>query len=206
MNIAVLASGNGTNLQALMDAEARGELAGGKIALVVSDNPDAYALERARDRGVKTFILEKTGFKNREEYDKAIVKRLCEEKIELVVLAGFMRILSPYFVDEYKGRIINIHPALLPSFRGAHGIKEAYEHGVKVTGVTVHFVTKELDSGPIILQSGVEIAEDDDMDTLEEKIHKVEHRLYPEAVRLFVQGRLRIEGRKVKIKRGDVSL
>jgi len=199
MNIAVLASGNGSNLQALMDAEARGELAEGKIVLVVSDNPDAYALERARNKGVETFVLEKTGFKNREEYDKAIVQRLREEKIELVVLAGFMRILSPYFVDEYKGRIINIHPALLPSFRGAHGIKEAYENGVKVTGVTVHFVTKELDAGPIILQSEVGIAEDDDMDSLEEKIHKVEHKLYPEAVRLFVQGKVRIEGKKVKI-------
>ncbi len=199
MNIAVLASGNGSNLQALMDAEGRGELAGGKIVLAVSDNPEAYALKRARDKGVETFVLEKTGFKSREEYDKAIVQSLREKKIELVVLAGFMRVLSPYFVDEYRDRIINIHPALLPSFRGAYGIKEAYENGVKVTGVTVHFVTKQLDAGPIILQAEVEIAEDDDMDSLEEKIHKVEHKLYPEAVRLFVQGKLRIEGKKVKV-------
>lgn len=200
MKIAVLVSGNGTNLQALMDAEARGELAGGKIVLVVSDNPEAVALERAKKKGVETFVLEKKGFSSREEYDKAVVRRLREAGIEFVVLAGFMRILSNYFLNEYKDKIINIHPALLPSFKGEHGIKDAYEGGVKITGVTVHFVTEELDAGPVILQSIVKIEDDDTLETLEEKIHKEEHKLYPEAVRLFVQGKLKLDGRKVKIQ------
>ncbi len=198
MNIAVFVSGNGSNLQALIDAEKSGNLAEAKIALVVSDNPEAYALKRAQEAGIKTFVLEAKAFKSREEYDKKVMEQLCAAKIELIVLAGFMRLLSDHFVDEYYGRIINIHPALLPSFKGTRGIKDAFDCGVKVTGVTVHFVNKELDAGPIILQSPVEIMKDDTLETLEEKIHKIEHRLYPEAVRLFVQGCLRIEGQKVK--------
>lgn len=198
MNIAVFVSGNGSNLQALIDAEKSGNLAEAKIGLVVSDNPAAYALERAKGAGIKTFVLEAKAFKSREEYDKKVMEQLCAAKIELIVLAGFMRLLSDHFVDEYYGRIINIHPALLPSFKGTRGIKDAFDCGVKVTGVTVHFVNKELDAGPIILQSPVEIMKDDTLETLEEKIHKIEHRLYPEAVRLFVQGCLRIEGQKVK--------
>ncbi|MEA3488901.1 MAG: phosphoribosylglycinamide formyltransferase [Candidatus Omnitrophota bacterium] len=199
MNIAVFVSGNGTNLQALIDAQSGGELATGRIVLVVCDSPEAYALVRAGEAGINTFLLRPGGFASREEYDKEIVRKLREEKIELVVLAGFMRILSAYFIEEYENRILNVHPALLPSFKGTHGIRDAFEFGVKVTGVTVHFVNKELDAGVIILQSCVRVEEDDTMNTLEEKIHAVEHKLYPEAVRLFVQGKLRIEGRKVKI-------
>jgi len=199
MNIAVLASGNGTNLQALIDAEKRGELSGGKITLVAGDKPKAFALERAKKAGIRTFVLEAEPGQSREEYDSKLLAGLKESKTELVVLAGFMRILGDRFVDEYEGRILNIHPALLPSFAGAHGIKDALEHGVKVTGVTVHFVNKELDAGPVILQEKVSIGEDDTLESLEEKIHKVEHRLYPEAVRLFVEGKLKIEGRKVRI-------
>jgi phosphoribosylglycinamide formyltransferase-1 len=198
MNIAVFVSGNGSNLQALIDAEKSGNLAEAKIALVVSDNPEAYALKRAQEAGIKTFVLEAKAFKSRGEYDKKVMEQLRAAKIGLIVLAGFMRLLSDHFVDEYYGRIINIHPALLPSFKGTRGIKDAFDHGVKVTGATVHFVNKELDAGPIILQSPAQITEDDTLETLEEKIHKIEHRLYPEAVRLFVQGRLRIEGQKVK--------
>lgn len=199
MNIAVFVSGSGTNLQALIDAEKKGELAGGRIALVVCDDPGAYALERAEKAGIKTYIQEGPGFNSREEYDSAIVKRLKEEEIELVVLAGFMRILSAPFVDGYTGRILNVHPALLPSFKGTHGIKDALEYGVKTTGVTVHFVNRELDAGPVILQECVRVEKNDTLGSLEEKIHAVEHKLYPEAVRLFVQGKLRIEGRKVII-------
>ena len=201
MNIAVLVSGNGSNLQALIDAESKGELAGGRITLVISDKPEAYALKRAEKAGIKTSVIEAEKEEKRDEYDKKVIEELEEEKIELVVLAGFMRILSDPFVEKYAGRMMNIHPAILPSFKGAHGIKDAFEHGVKVTGVTVHFVTSELDSGPIILQEKVEIREDDTLDTLEERIHEVEHRLYPEAVRLFVKGKLLVEGRKVKIKK-----
>lgn len=199
MNIAVFVSGSGTNLQALIDAEAKSLLGEGKITLVVSDKPEAFALKRAEEAGIKTFVLEAAGFSSREEYDKKIIEALKKEKIDLVVLAGFMRLLSPLFVDEYEGRILNIHPAILPSFKGTHGIRDAFSHGVKVTGVTVHFVNKELDDGPIILQEEVEIKEDDTEETLEERIHKVEHKLYPEAVRLFTEGKLKIEGRKVKV-------
>ncbi len=200
MKIAVLVSGNGSNLQALIDAQEKNELAGGRIGLVVSNKPEAFALERARKAGIKTFVLDHAGFGSREEYDRELVRKLKEENIELIVMAGFMRILSEYFVDEYNGRMLNIHPALLPSFKGVHGIKDAFEYGVKITGVTVHFVDKELDGGPVILQSCVCIEEDDTLDTLEEKIHREEHRLYPEAVRLFVQGKIVVEGRKVRLR------
>lgn len=198
MNIAVFVSGNGSNLQALIDAAKKGELANGRIVLVVSDKPGAYALERAKKAGIKTFVLEAKGFGSREEYDRRVMEELKASKIELIALAGFMRLLSDKFIDEYYGRILNVHPALLPSFKGTHGIKDAFDYGVKITGVTVHFVDKELDAGPVILQSCVEISEDDDLETLEEKIHKVEHKLYPEAVRSFAQGKLKIEGRKVR--------
>ncbi len=201
MNIAVFVSGNGTNLQALMDAEAKGKLAGGKIVLVVSDQPGAFALTRAKKKKIHTYVQEKTGYLSREEYDRDIARKLKEYKIELIVLAGFMRILSGHFVKEYRNRILNIHPALLPSFIGTHGIKDAFEYGVKETGVTVHFVTDTLDAGPIILQEGVRIEEKDTLAALEKKIHKAEHRLYPEAVRLYVQGKLRIEGRRVRVKK-----
>ncbi|MGB2660997.1 MAG: phosphoribosylglycinamide formyltransferase [Candidatus Omnitrophota bacterium] len=198
MNIAVFVSGNGTNLQALIDAEKSEGLAGAKIVLVVSDKTEAFAVKRAEKAGIETFVLEAKGFGSREEYDKKIMEKLRASKIELIVLAGFMRLLSDHFVDEYYGRILNVHPALLPSFKGTHGIKDAFDYGVKVTGVTVHFVNKELDAGPVILQSPVQIDEEDTLGTLEEKIHKIEHELYPEAVRLFAQGRLRIEGRKAR--------
>ena len=202
MNIAVFVSGNGSNLQALIDAGEKGELAQGRIVLVVSDKPEAYALERAKKVSIKTFVLEAKGFSSREEYDRRVMEELKASKIELIVLAGFMRLLSDHFVDEYYGRILNIHPALLPSFRGTHGIKDAFDYGVKTTGVTVHFVNKELDAGPVILQEAVKIEEDDTEETLEEKIHKIEHRLYPEAVKLFAQGKLKIEGRTVKREEG----
>jgi phosphoribosylglycinamide formyltransferase-1 len=198
MNVAVFVSGNGTNLQALIDAEKNEGLSGAKIVLVVSDKPEAFALKRAEKAGVETLVLEAKGFGSREDYDKKIMEKLRAAKIELIVLAGFMRLLSDYFVDEYYGRILNVHPALLPSFKGTHGIKDAFDYGVKVTGVTVHFVNKELDAGPVILQSPVQIDEGDTLETLEEKIHRIEHELYPEAVRLFAQGHLRIEGRKVR--------
>ena len=199
MNIAVFVSGNGSNLQALIDAEAAGALAGGRITLVVSDKPGAFALERARKAGKETFVLEAERFASREEYDRAINTRLEEKNIELVVLAGFMRILSDYFIGRRKLRILNIHPALLPSFKGTHGIRDAFEYGVKVTGVTVHLVEVELDAGPVVAQSCVRIDENDTLETLEKKIHAEEHKLYPEAVRLFVQGKVKVEGGRVRI-------
>lgn len=199
MNIAILVSGRGTNLQAVIDAVSRGEIKA-EIALVVSDNKDAYALTRAEKSGIETFVLSAKDFSSREAYDKEVIKELEKKNVGLVVLAGFMRLVSGYFVEKYKNKIINVHPALLPSFKGTHSIRDAFEYGVKTTGVTVHFVDSELDHGPIILQEAVSVEESDTLEKVEEKIHKVEHKLYPEAIRLFVEGKLEIQGRKVGIK------
>lgn len=197
-NIAVFCSGNGSNLQAIIDAVKGGNIKA-NLALVVCDNPGAYALERAKRANIEVFLLVKGEFKKREDYDKEIIKKLEEKKIDLVVLAGFMRLMSPYFVSKYKNRILNIHPALLPSFKGTHGVKDALDYGVKVTGPTVHFVDEELDAGPIILQEAVEIKDDDTEDTLSGRIHEKEHKIYPKAIKLFVEGKLKIEGRRVRI-------
>ena len=196
ISIAVLVSGNGTNLQAIIDNVNNGHIPA-KIALVLSDEKKAFALERAKRAGVETITLDKKDYKTREDFDREVVKQLKKKNVELVVLAGFMRLLSPYFIDEYRNRIINVHPALLPAFKGAHGVKDALEAGVKVTGVTVHFVDEHLDSGPIILQKTVEIKEDDNEETLLERVQKEEHRIYPEAIKLFAEGKIKIEGRKV---------
>ena len=191
MNIAVFVSGNGSNLQAIIDAEHSGNLSDGEIKLVVCDQPDAFALIRAQKADIPVFLQEGKGYASREAYDQSIIQRLKKDKIELIVLAGFMRILSGHLVNEYKNKILNIHPALLPAFKGANGIKDAYEADVDVTGVTVHFVTEELDSGPVILQEKVPIEKDDTLEELEEKVHKVEHEMYPEAVRMFIDGEIK---------------
>ncbi|OFW54977.1 MAG: phosphoribosylglycinamide formyltransferase [Actinobacteria bacterium RBG_13_35_12] len=199
INIGVLASGRGTNLQAIIEAIEEGKIAG-EIKVVISDNPDAYALKRAQQHHIATRYIHFKEFKNREDYDKEIIKTLKEKKIELVVLAGYMRILSPYFIRTYKNKIMNIHPALLPSFPGLHAQEQAVEYGVKVSGCTVHFVDKGVDSGPIILQKAVEVSDDDTEESLAEKILKEEHQIYPRAIQLFSQGRLIIKGRRVFIK------
>lgn len=199
MNIAVLVSGSGTNLQAIIDNVKSGYIPA-KIALVVSDKDGAFALERAARAGIETITLNEKDYKSREDFDKELIKHLKKRDVGLVVLAGFMRLLSRRFVKEYKSKIINIHPALLPSFKGAHGVKDALDCGVKVTGVSVHFVDEHLDNGPIITQKCVDIKDDDTEETLLERIHREEHKVYPEAIKLFIEGRLRIEGRKVKIK------
>ncbi|MBU0895039.1 MAG: phosphoribosylglycinamide formyltransferase [Candidatus Omnitrophica bacterium] len=199
MKIAVLCSGNGTNLQAIIDSVKSGYIPG-EIALVVSDNNDAHALIRAKEAGIETIVLAAKDYKSREDYDKEIVKRLRKKDVALVALAGYMRILSPYFIREYKDRIINVHPALLPSFNGSHGIRDALESGSKVTGVTVHFVNEKLDDGPIILQKPVDIKDNDTEETLLDRIHKEEHKIYPEAIKLFALGKLRIDGRRVSVR------
>ena len=198
MNIAVFCSGRGTNLQAIIDAIKAGRIRA-NLRLVISDVEEAYCLKRAENAKIKIIFINPKKFKDKELFDKEVIRYLREEKIDLIVLAGYMRILSPYFVKKYRNKILNIHPTLLPSFKGTSGIKDAWRYGVKVTGVTVHFVTEELDSGPIILQEAVRIEKNDTLELLEEKIHKVEHRLYPEAIRLFCENRLKIIGRKVKI-------
>jgi len=199
INIGVLASGRGTNLQAIIEAIEEGKIEG-RISIVISDNPDAYALKRARQHNIETRYINFKEFKNREDYDKEIIKALEEKKIDLVVLAGYMRIISPYFSKMYKNRIINIHPALLPSFPGLHAQRQAVEHGVKISGCTVHFVDEGVDSGPVILQKAVEVKDDDTEESLAERILKEEHQIYPRAIQLFSQGRLVIKGRKVFIE------
>jgi len=196
--IAVFASGFGSNLQALIDYNNKHGL-NGDIVLVFSNNKDAFALERAKKNKIKAVFMDPARYSSREQYDSEIIEMLEEEKIDLVVLAGYMFLLSQEFVHRFKNKILNIHPALLPSFKGTHGIKDAYRYGVKVTGVTVHFVDEGLDSGPIILQEAVDIDPDDSVEELEEKIHKVEHKIYPEAVKYFCEDRLEIDGRMVKI-------
>lgn len=197
-NIAVFASGRGTNFSAIARAIKKGKIKA-NLSLLVCDNPKAGVIGRAKRAGVKIILVKREDFKSRQEFEAEIIQRLEENKIDLVVLAGFMRLLSKEFVRRYYGRIINIHPALLPSFKGTQGIKDAFDYGVKITGVTVHFVDEEMDHGPIILQDVVKIKEDDTLESLEAKIHKIEHKIYPQAIQLFIEGRLRIEGRKVLI-------
>jgi phosphoribosylglycinamide formyltransferase-1 len=198
MNIAVFCSGSGTNLQAIIDSCKSGYISA-DIALVVSDKKTAFALVRAKAAGIETLLVDPKDFSSRDEFDREVVSRLKKKKVSLVVLAGYMRLLSDHFIKEYRNRIINIHPALLPSFKGTHGIKDALEYGVKITGATVHFVDEKLDNGPVILQKAVEVRDDDTEESLLERVHKEEHKIYPEAIRLFVEGKLKVEGRRVKI-------
>jgi len=202
INIGVLASGRGTNLQAIIEAIEGGKIEG-RINIVISDNRDAFALKRAKQNNIETQYVDFKSFKNREDYDKEIIKILEEKKIDLVVLAGYMRILSPFFINAYKNKIMNIHPALLPSFPGLHAQRQAVEYGAKVSGCTVHFVDEGVDSGPIVLQKSVEVKDDDTEELLEERILKEEHQIYPKAIQLFSEGRLMIKGRRIFIKEVD---
>ena len=186
MNLAVFCSGFGSNFQAILDA-ARQKKLRAKIALMVCDNPKAYALTRAHQHQVPVFLFNPKLFKNRAGYEKLIVRILKNQKVDLVVLAGFMRILTPYFIRAYRNRILNIHPSLLPRFKGAHAIRDAFEAGEKETGVTVHGVTKDVDAGPIVLQEKVKISKRDTLKSLESKIHRVEHRLYPLAIQRYLR-------------------
>ena len=202
VNIGILVSGNGTNMQSIIEAIEAGKI-DGKICIVISDNPNAYALKRAKKYNIETRYINYKEFSNREEYDKKIVSLLKEKNCDLVVLAGYMKILTPYFINIYKNKIMNIHPALLPSFPGLHVQKKAIDYGVKISGCTVHFVDEGLDSGPIIIQRAVEVIGDDTEETLAKRILKEEHKIYPRAIQLFAQGRLTIKGRKVFIKEGQ---
>lgn len=193
--VAVLASGSGTNLQALLDHPAVGPC----IVLVVSDRQEARALERARAKGVEALFVDPKAFPDRPSFDRAVLIALRERHVGFVVLAGFMRIVGPELVGAYAGRMLNLHPALLPSFPGAHGIRDALDWGVKITGVTVHLVDEETDHGPIVAQEAVPVLPEDDEDALATRIHEVEHRIYPQTVRALVEGRLEIEGRIVHV-------
>ncbi|MDD2752376.1 MAG: phosphoribosylglycinamide formyltransferase [Candidatus Omnitrophica bacterium] len=201
MNIAVFASGRGSNFSAIARAVKNGKISA-NLALLVCDTPGAGVLGRAKRAGVKTVLVKREDFTAKKDFEDQIIRHLEENKIGLIIMAGFMRILSPEFVARFKNQIINIHPALLPAFKGGHAIKDAFDYGAKTTGVTVHFVDEKMDHGPIILQAPVEITENDTLESLEEKIHKIEHKLYPQAVILFIEGRLEIEGRRVRITPG----
>ena len=199
MNVAVFCSGNGTNFQAIADSVKKSAIRA-KVALMVCDNPQAFALERAKKMSIKSVLIERKKFKNKEEFENEIIKNLRQESVELICLAGFMRIIGPTLLEKYPDRIINIHPALLPAFKGAHAIRDALEGKAKTTGVTVHFVDQKIDHGPIILQQTVEIKDDDTEESLASRIHEIEHKLYPQAIKLFVEGKLKIEGRRVKVE------
>jgi phosphoribosylglycinamide formyltransferase-1 len=191
----VLASGAGTNLQALLDEPHVGP----SVVLAVSDRVDALALERARKHDVKAVVLQPAHYGSREAFDRAMRQLLEEEAIEYVLLAGFMRILGPEVVGAYHERILNVHPSLLPAFAGAHAVRDALAWGVRVTGATVHLVDDELDHGPIVVQETVEVSPDDDEVSLHARIQEVEHRLYPRAARWMIDGRLKVEGRRVHV-------
>ncbi|MDD5567858.1 MAG: phosphoribosylglycinamide formyltransferase [Candidatus Omnitrophica bacterium] len=197
-NIAIFASGKGTNFNAIAQAVKRGSLKV-NLALLVCDNPQAPVLSKAKEFKIKIALVKRGDFACKEDFEKEIINSLKEEKIDLIVMAGFMRLLGPDFVQAYRNRIINIHPALLPSFKGAHAIKDAFAYGVKITGVTVHFVDEHIDHGAIILQKEVKVKETDTLDSLEARIHRAEHLLYPEAIKVVALGRFRLKGRRVRI-------
>ena len=202
LRIGVLASGGGTNLQVIMDSCERGEI-DGDVVVVVSNVPDAYALVRAEKHGIDAYCFPHEGM-TREQHEADIIECLEKHKVDLVCLAGYLRMLTPLMIDRYAGRILNTHPALLPSFggKGMHGMhvhSAALDYGVKVTGCTIHIVTLEVDGGPIVLQKAVPILEDDTPESLQERVLKEEHKLYPRAIQLFAEGKVKVEGRRTRI-------
>lgn len=200
INVGILISGRGSNLQAIIDALEHGGILA-KVEIVISDREDAFGLERARKHNIPTAVFDPKKHKDKDTYELEIVKTLKQYKVDLICLAGYMRIVGPVLLEHYQGKMINIHPALLPSFPGLHGQKQALLYGVKVSGVTVHFVDSGCDTGPIILQAAVPVLEDDTEETLSARILEEEHRIYPQAIKLFAEGRLKIEGRLVRLKK-----
>ncbi|MFA5839057.1 MAG: phosphoribosylglycinamide formyltransferase [Candidatus Margulisiibacteriota bacterium] len=198
LNLGVLISGRGSNLQAIIDACEKGELPA-KVAVVITNNSLAYGVERAKKHNIPVLAIEPNQFKDKNTYELEIVKILQQHAVQLVCLAGYMRIIGPVLLEHFQGRMINIHPALLPSFPGLHGQKQALEHGVKISGATVHYVDEGCDTGPIILQAAVTVLENDTEEGLSQRILEQEHLLYPQAIKLIAEGKTKIEGRKVRI-------
>jgi phosphoribosylglycinamide formyltransferase-1 len=195
----VLASGRGSNFQSIIDAINNKNLKA-QILLLITDNPSAYAIERAKKHDIEHLVLRPKEYSSRDDFYRKIAEELQKRDVGLVVLAGFMKIVGKPLIDTYPNRIMNIHPALLPSFPGLHGQKQAVEYGVRISGCTVHFVDEGMDTGPVIMQAAVPVYHSDTEDTLSERILKLEHKIYPEAIRLFSEGRLEVQGRVVKIK------
>jgi phosphoribosylglycinamide formyltransferase-1 len=199
LNLGVLASGRGSNLQAIIDEIQEGKL-NASIKLLIVDNPNAYAIERAKKHAIEYLYINPKHFKSKDDFFLKIADELKKRAVELVVLAGFMRIVRKPLIDAFPNRIMNIHPALLPSFPGLHSQKQAMDYGVRISGCTVHFVDEGIDTGPIIIQASTAVSPDDTEETLSERILKLEHKIFPEAIRLYAEGKLSIEGRAVKIK------
>jgi phosphoribosylglycinamide formyltransferase-1 len=199
LNLGVLASGRGSNLQAIVDEIEVGRL-NATIKILVVDNPDAYAIERAKKYGIEYLVMSPKEYSSKDIYFVEIAEELKKRDVGLVILAGFMRIVRKPLIDTFPNRVMNIHPALLPSFPGLHGQRQALEYGVRISGCTVHFVDEGMDTGPIIIQAAVPISQDDTEETLSERILKLEHKIYPEAIRLFSEGMIEVEGRSVRIK------
>jgi phosphoribosylglycinamide formyltransferase-1 len=196
MKIAIFASGNGSNFEAIVRSAKSGYLKS-DIGLLVCDNPEAFVLKRAKKLKIKSVLADRKEFADKAAFEDFILESLKKEKIEAIALAGYMRLLSPEFVKKFKNRIINIHPALLPSFKGVDSIKQVFDYGCKVCGVTVHFVDEKVDHGPIILQAVLDIKKGMSLPELEEEIHKLEHKAYPLALKLFCEKRIKVSGRKV---------
>ena len=200
LRIAVLASGSGTNLQTLIEQLHQDEKSGIEIAVVISDRQKAYALTRAKRASIPTHVVKTRDFENRVDFDAEISRLIEHYAVELVVLAGFMKLFQPPFVQKYRNRIINVHPTLLPAFPGAHPVADTLAYGVKIAGVTVHFVDEDVDSGPIIAQSAVPVLDTDDQESLHNRIQIEEHKLYPQVIKWYAEGRLKVKGRKVIVK------
>lgn len=198
LRLGVLASGRGSNLQSIMDAAAAGRI-DAEVAVVISDNEDAFALERARKAGIPAEFVNPGSFDSKEAYEGVLEELLKHHEVGLVCLAGYMRLVGRVLLEAFRNKVINIHPALLPAFPGLHGQEQAWTYGVKFSGCTVHFVDEGMDTGPIILQAVVPVLDDDTADTLAARILEQEHRIYPEAIGLYAEGKLKINGRKVSI-------
>lgn len=204
LKLGVLVSGSGTNLQAIIDACESGKIPA-EVKVVVSNKPGVYALERAKNHGIPNYVVDHKLYQTREDFEREVIKILKEHEVELVCLAGFMRVLTPFFLRAFPGKVINIHPAILPSFPGVNAQKQAIDYGVKFSGCTVHFVDEGVDTGPIIIQAVVPVYDDDTEETLRERILKEEHRIYPMAIKLIAEGRVSVEGRKVRASAPKLS-
>ena len=198
IRLGVLISGSGTNLQAIIDRIAAGAL-DAEVAIVISSRPSAYGLKRAEAAGIQTMSLSKEVYADPITADEVIASTLVREKVDYVIMAGYMRMVHAPILRTFENRVVNLHPALLPSFKGAHAIQDAFDYGVKVTGVTVHFADDKYDCGPIIAQRALPVREDWDVDTLEAHIHEIEHELYPDTIQLLAEGRVHVEGNKVAV-------
>lgn len=203
LKVGILASGRGSNFQSIIDSVKSGRVKA-SLEILIVDNPDAYAIQRARTNGIPSLYLNPEDFATKDEFYGKIAYELKKKETGLVVLAGFMRVVGKPLLDAFPMRVMNIHPALLPSFPGLHGQRQAVDYGVRVSGCTVHFVDEGVDTGPIIIQAAVPVRPDDTEDTLSERILKLEHRIFPEAIRLFAEGRLEVRGRKVMIRGYDL--